>query len=231
MPEAASNRPDRLIAIGDIHGHSNALRGLLDQLRPAPADTVVILGDCVNRGPDSREVLNCLLELRQDCRLVSILGNHEEMMLDSRNDRMVLERWMIHGGEATLRSYGELLDPQNVPESHWDLLSNFVPFFETDNFIFAHANYNWYTPMNQQRGLELRWLSLNDSQPRAHVSNKIVILGHTPGPVRDVGYYRCIDTGCGFGGLLTGTEVHAKHCWQVKESGEAVAVSGARGRA
>lgn len=229
MPEAASNRTDRLIAIGDIHGHSTALRGLLDQIQPTPADTIVTLGDCVNRGPDSREVLDCLLELGHACQLVSILGNHDDMMLDSRDDRMALERWMIHGGEVTLRSYGESLDLRNVPESHWGLLTSFAPFFETDKFIFTHANYNWYTPMNQQRGLELRWISLDDSQPRPHISGKIVILGHTPGPVRDVGHYRCIDTGCGLGGLLTGMEVHSGHCWQVRESGEAVAVGGTHG--
>ena len=216
----------RLIAIGDIHGHATALRALLDRIQPNPTDTIVILGDCVNRGPDSREVLECLLELQQACHLVSILGNHDDMMLESRNDRSAQERWMAQGGEPTLRSYGESLELRNIPPGHWDFLSSFVYFFETDNFIFTHANYCWYLPMNQQRGQELRWLSLEDSQPRPHISGKIVILGHTPGQVRDCGHYRCIDTGCGFGGLLTGMEVQSGNCWQVTETGEEVSIRG-----
>lgn len=231
MPGATRNQAGRLIAIGDIHGHVKALRCLLEQIQPDPADTIVTLGDCVNRGPESREALDFLLELQPCCHLVPILGNHDEMMLDSRNDPNAVERWKSQGGEPTLRSYGEPLSPGNIPEAHWDFLASFVPYFETDNFIFTHANYNWYTPMNQQRGLELRWLSLDDSPPRPHISSKIVILGHTPGPVRDVGHYRCIDTGCGFGGLLTAMEVHSGYCWQATESGEAVAVRDARGRA
>ena len=224
MPEAARTDTNRLIAIGDIHGHAKALRCLLDQLQPSPADTIVTLGDCVNRGPDSRAVLDCLLELQQACHLVPILGNHDDMMLDSRNDRNALERWKSQGGESTLRSYGESLELGNIPPEHWDLLASFVYFFETDDFIFTHANCCWYLPMNQQRGRELRWLNLEESQPRPHISEKIVILGHTPGQVRDRGHYRCIDTGCGFGGLLTAMEVHSGHCWQVTEFGDAVEI-------
>jgi serine/threonine protein phosphatase 1 len=78
---------DRLIAIGDIHGHAEALRRLLDKIQPTSADTIVILGDCVNRGPDSRGVLDCLIELQQKCHLVPVLGNHDDMMLESHNDR------------------------------------------------------------------------------------------------------------------------------------------------
>ena len=216
---------NRLIAIGDIHGYANALRGLLEAIQPSPMDTIVTLGDCVNRGPNSREVLDCLLELQQACHVVSVLGNHDDMMLETRNDPYALERWMSQGCLSTLQSYGAALS--NIPQEHWDLLASFVPFFETDTFIFTHANYCWYLPMNQQAGLVLRWLSLEDSQPRPHISNKTVILGHTPGQVRDFGHYRCIDTGCGFGGLLTGMDVQSGNFWQVNESGEAVSVSGA----
>ncbi|MCX7422167.1 MAG: metallophosphoesterase family protein [Planctomycetia bacterium] len=223
MQEPTPINPSRLIAIGDIHGHAKALRRLLEQVQPNPADTIVTLGDCVNRGPYSRDVLDCLLELQHACRLISILGNHDEMMLDSRNDRFALERWATQAGEETLRSYGEPLAISNVPQAHWDLLSSFVSFHETDHFIFVHANYCWYTPMDQQPASLLRWLSLDESKPQPHRSEKIVILGHTPGPIRDFGHYRCIDTGCGFGGLLTAMEVHTGQCWQVTESGEAVA--------
>lgn len=67
----------RIIAIGDIHGHSLALRSLLDAVQPSRADVIVTLGDYVNRGPGSREVIECLIELRDRCELIPILGNHE----------------------------------------------------------------------------------------------------------------------------------------------------------
>ena len=226
MPEATQNDSGRLIAIGDIHGHAKALRGLLKQIRPQKLDTLVTLGDCVNRGPESRQVLDWLLHLTRVCQVVSILGNHDDVMLESRNDSNALNRWIHMGGEATLRSYGASLNRRFVQDKHWELLASFVPFYETDNFIFTHANYCWYRPMDQQEGRDLRWLSLDESQPKPHTSGKTVILGHTPGPVRDAGHYRCIDTGCGFGGLLTAMEVHTGHCWQVRESGELVAEIG-----
>ena len=210
----------RLIAIGDIHGHVKALRGIVDQIQPTPADSIVILGDCVNRGPDSREVLDCLMELQQSCNLISILGNHEEMMLEGRNDPSALGRWMTQGGDSTLKSYGEPQDVTNVPKAHWDFLSRFVPYYETDEFIFTHANYCWYNPMDKQESSLLRWYSLENQQPKAHISGKKVLLGHTPGPVRDAGHYCCIDTGCGLGGVLTAMEVHIGEYWHATETGE-----------
>lgn len=141
-------------------------------------------------------------------------------MLDGRHDRFRFERWMSNGGESTLSSYGQPTCVDNIPESHWDLIASFVPFHETDDFIFTHANYCWYVPMKEQRGMELRWLSLETSEPRPHITEKIVILGHTPGVVRDAGHYRCIDTACGFGGYLTAMDVNTGHCWQVDESGK-----------
>ncbi len=229
MPEATQYDAGRLIAIGDIHGHAKALRGILSQIRPKKLDTIVTLGDCVNRGPESRLVLDHLMDLRRICHVVSILGNHDDVMLDSRNDPNAFNRWMHMGGKETIHSYSSPLVPEEiryVQDKHWELLAGFVPFYETDNFIFTHANYCWYRPMDQQEGRDLRWLSLDESQPKPHVSGKTVIMGHTPGPVRDVGHYRCIDTGCGFGGLLTAMEVHSGHCWQVRESGELVAGTG-----
>jgi len=176
----------------------------------------------VNRGPDSRGVLNILLDLQRRCRLIPILGNHEEMMLESRHDRHAEERWRYQGGMETLLSYGYPDAVGNIPEEHWEFLRSFRPFYETDRFLFTHANYCWYLPMEQQSSRDLRWLSLEESSPRPHFSGKTVILGHTPGPVRDKGFYRCLDTGCGCGGRLTAMDLDSGTLWQVTESGETV---------
>lgn len=209
----------RLLAIGDIHGHSLALRSLIRLIKPALQDVVVTLGDYVNRGPDSSGVLETLLELQRQCRLIPILGNHDEIMLDSRNDRHAEGRWRYQGGEKTLASYGVDDAVENVPESHWEFLKNCIPFYSTDLFLFVHANYCWHSAPAAQPSALLRWLSLNESKPQPHISGKTVILGHTPGPLRDFGFCRCIDTGCGFGGRLTAIDVHSNKRWQVTESG------------
>src|SRR4051794_34181621 len=101
----------RTIAIGDIHGCSTALDALIHAIRPRPEDVIVALGDYINRGPDARGVLDGLIELGRYCRLIPILGNHEQMLLDARANRR-LTRWLPGfgpmlrfleiGGDATL---------------------------------------------------------------------------------------------------------------------------------
>ena len=81
----------RTIAIGDIHGCSAALDALLEAIRPRPEDCIVTLGDYINRGPDSRGVIERLIELKDRCRLVPLLGNHEEMLFEALADSYPLD--------------------------------------------------------------------------------------------------------------------------------------------
>lgn len=97
----------RLLAIGDIHGCHIAFDTLLEHLSILPTDTVVVLGDVIDRGPGTRQVIDRLLELRQQCRLVFLMGNHEEMFLGSLAVEGVRESWLGFGGWETLQSYGE----------------------------------------------------------------------------------------------------------------------------
>src|SRR5438067_10063043 len=106
----------RTIAIGDIHGCSQALRAVVDAIEPAPDDTLVMLGDYVDRGSDSRGVLELILELEGRCRLVPLLGNHELMLLDAVQNPSVLGPWLECGGHATVRSYDGRLG--NIPREH-----------------------------------------------------------------------------------------------------------------
>jgi serine/threonine protein phosphatase 1 len=138
-----------------------------------------------------------------------VLGNHEETMLEARTNRYALRQFEDMGGQETLMSYGEGCTIDNVPNEHWDLLESFVPYFETDRFIFVQANYNWYTPMPEQHALLLRWTSIEDEPPNPHVSGKTVVVGHSPGKIRDLGFCSCIDTGCGFGGPLTAVSLRS----------------------
>lgn len=207
----------RLLAIGDIHGCETALRGVLALARWQPEDTLVVLGDCVNRGPQTRQVLDLLLDLSRRSRLIAILGNHEELMLAARHSGAARSSWLDMGGQATLDSYGPDATLAGIPAQHWAFLESFVPYWETDSFIFTHANCESRTAMAEQLPSYLRWLSIHDRAPAPHFSGKTVLVGHTPnlsGNVVDFGFLRCIDTGCGLGGRLTVMDVITREIWQ-----------------
>jgi serine/threonine protein phosphatase 1 len=94
----------RILAIGDIHGCSTALGRLIDAIDPGPDDLIVTLGDYIDWGPDSRGVIEQLIALSGRCRLVSLLGNHEEMLLEALDSNDQLRYWLKFGGDRTLLS-------------------------------------------------------------------------------------------------------------------------------
>src|SRR5688572_29457930 len=98
--------PIRTLAIGDIHGCHIALENLLEQLQILPGDTVIVLGDVVDRGPGTKESIEQLLELQKSSSLIFLMGNHEEMMLDARKGDRIERAWLRYGGQETLDSYG-----------------------------------------------------------------------------------------------------------------------------
>ena len=212
----------RIIAIGDIHGHSVALHSLLDAVQPSRDDVIVTLGDYVNRGPNSRDVIECMIELSDRCTLIPILGNHDEMFLDARKDRYAFDRFAMSGGEETVASYdGSKLD--TVPDSHWQFLESCRDYHETADFIFTHANACSHTLMKDQLSSVLRWTGVDEMEVCNHRSRKTAIVGHSATKeIRDFGTCVCIDTGCGFGGLLTAYEPVTKKRWQVTECGKQV---------
>src|SRR5262245_34037801 len=125
--------PGRTIAIGDIHGCRDALAGLIEAIQPGRDDTVVVLGDAIDRGPDSPGVLDLLIAVGERCRLVPLLGNHEAMLTDALRDVAALRRWLGLGGAGTLRSYGWAPGggPRPlaswIPEAHRDYLARCAP--------------------------------------------------------------------------------------------------------
>jgi serine/threonine protein phosphatase 1 len=215
--------PRRIVAIGDVHGCSAALGALIDAIRPRPEDTIVTLGDYIDRGPDSKGVLDRLIELGRRCRLVPNLGNHDEMLLGLRTGGPPTS-WLVGmGGSATLDSYGPGQDLGLISEEHYDFLACCHDFFETDTNIFAHANYFPDIPMAEQDGSTLRWESLRETTPGPHDSGKTVILGHTSqktGEILDLGHLKCIDTFCYGGGWLTALKVRTVEVWQADREGK-----------
>ena len=201
------------------------LETLLAGLALQPDDTLVVLGDFVNRGPASRQVVERLIWLQSQTQLVTIFGNHEEVMLAARYDEYALARWRAMGGDATLASYGTEATLLDVPETHWRFLQQALPWWEREDFFFTHANYAPDLPLAEQTPLELRWLGLNEQPPRPHCSGKTAIVGHTAnlyGNIVDYGFLRCLDTGCGLGGCLTVMDVRSRQIWQCDELGNRV---------
>jgi serine/threonine protein phosphatase 1 len=213
----------RTIAIGDIHGCSVALDALLDAVAVRTGDLVVTLGDYINRGPESRGVLDRLIDLGRRCRLVPLLGNHDQMLLDVRTGQYPIDWLFDMGGVATLDSYGPGRDLSLIPDEHFEFLEGCLDYYETDTHIFVHANYFPDLPMDEQPVGMLRWESLRGMTPGPHESGKTVIAGHTSqkgGEILDLGHVQCIDTYCCGGGWLTALEVRTGEVWQANRRGE-----------
>ena len=211
---------DRIIAIGDIHGCAVAFRRLIDELQPSEGDLIVPLGDYVDRGPDSRGVIELLLELEQSCQLIPLMGNHELMMLRALNDLGSLRFWLECGGMATVESYGGGMD---IPEPHLQFLRRCCRYVETEDFIFLHANYDPDLSLEAQPDHLLFWQHVLKDPPGRHISGKKVIVGHTPqssGEVLDLGHLICIDTYCYGTGWLTALDLANNHMWQANKDGQ-----------
>lgn len=220
MPTA----PARQIALGDVHGCIHALDALLEEINPGRADEVIFLGDLIDQGHNSREVLDRVIELHQLARVTLIKGNHEEMMLAARDnpDERVLRSWENCGGVATLNSYRFGARLADVPDHHWAVLENARDFYETDAAIYTHASYDAELPMEQQLGHQLRWALFDADDLRPHVSGKPVVVGHTEqrdGEVLDLSFAACIDTACWRYGWLTAFDRAAGKSWQASRWG------------
>jgi serine/threonine protein phosphatase 1 len=214
---------NRTIAIGDIHGCLAALDRLLAAIELRSDDTLVLLGDLIDRGPDSRGVIDRLIELRGRCQLVPLLGNHDEMFLQVYDGHTELYvDWLLFGGNATLKSYGNC-PLEQIPPEHIALLRACRLYFETDRHFFLHGNYIADLPLADQPRETILWDSLKLRQPGPHCSGKQGILGHTSqksGEILDLGYLKCIDTRCYENGWLTALEVDSGRIWQANKQGE-----------
>jgi Calcineurin-like phosphoesterase len=179
------------------------------------------LGDYINRGPSSKGVIESLIELSHQCRLVPLLGNHDQKLLEARSGLHMMT-WIGMGGFATLASYGTSRDLDLIPDEHYQFLESCLDYYETDTHIFVHASSFPNSPMDAQPVMLLRWESIRDMSPGPHETGKIVIVGHTSqknGEILDLGHVKCIDTYCYGGGWLTALDVQTGEVWQADREG------------
>ena len=212
----------RVIAIGDIHGCLDALQTIVELIGPKTDDTLVTLGDYVDRGPDSRGVLDLLIDLRTRCQLVPLFGNHEEMMYEVVVEEKPPYDWLRHGGVDTLDSYGFVGNLKVIPESHREFLESLVDFHSTETHFFVHANYDPSLELEDQPPELLRWIKLSENLPLPHRSGRRAVVGHThdrEGEIFELPHLLCLDTYC-YGGLwLTAMDVTTGQVWQVNQDG------------
>lgn len=196
--------------IGDIHGCLQSLERLLHKIRPRPEDRVIFIGDYIDRGPQSREVVDLLLRLPY--RSIFLLGNHEKMLLDylAGGDASL---YLLNGGTATLESYGG--DAANIPQDHLRFFRSLRPIYETLEHIFVHAGIRPLVPLEEQELKDLVWIRQEFYQFVGRFP-KPVVFGHTPMRHVLLAEDRIgIDTGCVYGGKLTCLKLPEREIIQV----------------
>jgi diadenosine tetraphosphatase ApaH/serine/threonine PP2A family protein phosphatase len=215
----------RIYAIGDVHGRADLLLPLLKRIdadvaaRPAPAVIEVLLGDYVDRGPQSREVLDILISRRRKCRMVCLKGNHETYVTEFLRDPGMLEEWRYFGGLETLVSYGMApsINPDEqarrdlaaafasaLPETHRSFLASLRGSFTCGDYFFVHAGVRPGVPLSRQSEQDLL-LIREEFLLHEEEFGKIIVHGHTPVIEPDVRPNRInIDTGAYATGVLTG---------------------------
>ena len=218
----------RVLAIGDVHGCPHLLDELFWWVAPGPQDLLITLGDYVDRGPDSRGVLDWLVRRKEvGARLVCLRGNHELMMLAARSGaRADMKMWLAVGGVQTLGSYGATTGKSgtlaDVPAEHWNFLEyNTLNYYETERHIFVHAGVYPDLDMDEQPDSMLYWEFLGEAM--RHTSGKQVICGHTSqksGEPKVIPGAVCIDTYAHGGGWLTCLEADTGKYWQVNMFGK-----------
>ena len=184
----------RLIAIGDIHGEIYKLNNLLEKLNITPNDTLVFLGDYIDRGKYSKQVIDKLIELSNFCKCKFLMGNHEYNMLKTIKDLLDKEYFYIDGGQATIDSYGNF---ENIIKLHGDFFNNLEYYYQTENFLFVHAGIRPDKHLEEQDKIDMLVIRDNFINYKHKFKQKI-IFGHTPFKTPFVEQDKIgIDTGCG----------------------------------
>lgn len=214
----------RIYAVGDIHGRADLLRTTLEKIdadrssRPVKRSMLVFLGDYVDRGPSSKEVIDLLLECKKTRESVFLKGNHETFISDFLKYPAVLDSWRTCGGLQTLLSYG--VNPAlsrnevqqrklaesfalAIPSDHVAFLQSLQLFFQCGEFLFVHAGVRPNLPLEQQEEKDLLWIR-EEFLEYEKSFGLFVVHGHTPISVPELRSNRLnIDTGAFATGRLT----------------------------
>lgn len=204
----------KYIAIGDIHGCFHSMKALLEKLEPYYDRKFVFVGDYIDRGPGSKQVVDYLLDFKEKIDCVFLRGNHEQMLLDAFHHNKK-EMWLMNGGRTTIESYGPEGGEITLPDSHKEFYENTRLYYDTENYFFVHAGLSPAKTIaesieDEHEVKEFLW-------ERSHLNaletpwEKTVVFGHTPSskPIRKEKMIG-IDTGCVFNRVGYGKLTAAK---------------------
>jgi serine/threonine protein phosphatase 1 len=238
MPLPTVPPGQRIYAIGDIHGRRDLFDALIESIeaddkgRDPAATTIVLLGDLVDRGPDSAGVIAAARALMAHRRVRILCGNHEEMFLRSFNELEVLRQFLRFGGRETILSYpldlarwnaASLEDAQEimsqaVPTDDLDFIRSFEDWIVIGDYCFVHAGILPGVAMAEQSQNDLRWIRepfLNHSGDH----ESVVVHGHTITETPEIRRNRIgIDTGAYSSGRLTALVLEGESRWLISTS-------------
>ncbi len=240
----AAPEGQRIYAIGDIHGRCDLLDMLLtqieaDDLGREPSDTkLIFLGDLVDRGPDSKGVIERLMALRSGSPNVRFLmGNHEELLiLAYEGDRRATGLFNRVGGKDTLLSYGvsaqaydeadldqlSTLIAAHVPASHIDFLRSFEDWIQAGDYLFVHAGIRPGYSVEEQEPSDVRWIRKEFTQ-NTDDHGVMVVHGHSIAEEIDVQPNRIgIDTGAYATDRLTAIGIEGSQCWFIQTESQII---------
>lgn len=178
----------RKIAITDIHGCLLTFKELLHkEVAFSKKDTLYLLGDYVDRGPNSKGVLDHIFELKEKGYTVNCLrGNHEQMMLQVRENPSKFDWWSRNGGYKTMQSFDLWKSYEMIPKKYWDFIESLPYFFDLKEYVLVHAGFNFnhnYPFLDKESMLWIRrWYLDFDDKAKESIDHKTIIHGHTPTP-------------------------------------------------
>lgn len=179
--------------IPDIHGCSRTLRALIEeQIRPSRSDEIYFLGDYIDRGPDSRGVIDFIMQLQKDEYSIRLLkGNHEDFLFRLYNNQKVHKKyfgipwrnmlkadWLHHGGRETLKSFG-VKDVHDIPRSYIDWISRLEMYIQLEDLILVHAGFNFSNEDPFEDTHAMLWIKDFSIVP-GNVGNRRIVHGHVP---------------------------------------------------
>ena len=173
--KTASMSKHRRIVIGDVHGHYDTLVALLNSISPRSADQIYFLGDLIDRGPKSAQVVDLVMRNQFNC----LRGNHEEMLLDVVGTGEVsielYQSWLYSGGHATVESYDS-----KIPQEHIDWIKNLPLYADLGDYWLVHAGVDPNIPLAQQCADQFCWIREDfHTADKAFFKDKLIITGHT----------------------------------------------------
>jgi serine/threonine protein phosphatase 1 len=193
----------RLFAIGDIHGCYQSLRELIEhKIKIRKSDRLVFLGDYIDRGNQSRKVIDYIIELQEkDFDIITLIGNHESMLLNALDNDEFFSEWIQNGGSATLKSFG-IRSLKQLNQLYVDFFKGLQFYYLINNVLFVHAGFNDKISNPFEDKYHMIW-SRREKYSNPVLIDKIIIHGHTPvtelsckQDIRNNNHVINIDTGC-----------------------------------